>query len=172
MRNKRRKKHRKHREVDYEEFNKDIISRNKRETFNLDIKLRFKLCEDPNGDPLTPGMSENYVLPVLLPVIISHTESLVWVGPETEIKPKVIFITHHENYLGWFIKDIGGLTFESVSYESGSNDTAAHLALCVQWWTMKRQHSNCPTLLRQLWKWEKSIRSKLFIWTKWCWLYL
>lgn len=114
MRNKRRKKHRKHREVDYEEFNEDIISRNKRETFNLDIKLRFKLCEDPNGDPLTPGMSENYVLPVLLPVIISYTESLHWVGPESEIKPKVIFITHHENYLGWFIKDIGALTFESV----------------------------------------------------------
>ena len=62
MRNKRRKKHRKHREVDFnieQEFNEDIISRNKRETFNLDIKLRFKLCEDPNGDPLTPGMSEN-----------------------------------------------------------------------------------------------------------------
>ena len=61
MRNKRRKKHRKHREVDFnieQEFNEDIISRNKRETFNLDIKLRFKLCEDPNGDPLTPGMSE------------------------------------------------------------------------------------------------------------------
>ena len=76
MRNKRRKKHRKRREVDYEELNEDIISRNKRETFNLDIKLRFKLCEDPNGDPLTPGMSENYVLPVLLPVIISYTESL------------------------------------------------------------------------------------------------
>ena len=60
MRRKRRKKHRRHREVEEEEFQEDIFSRKRRETFNLDVKLRFKLCEDPNGDPLTPGTSEFY----------------------------------------------------------------------------------------------------------------
>ena len=60
MRRKRRKKHRRHREVEDEDFDENIRSRKRRETFNLDVKLRFKLCEDPNGDPLTPGMSELY----------------------------------------------------------------------------------------------------------------
>ena len=61
MRRKRRKKHRRHREVEEEKFHEDIFSRKRRETFNLDVKLRFKLCEDPNGDPLTPGTSEFYL---------------------------------------------------------------------------------------------------------------
>ena len=104
MRRKRRKKHRRHREVEDEDFDENIISRKRRETFNLDVKLRFKLCEDPNGDPLTPGMSELYfLLPVStsgfhfrfpLPVEIL-VESLL---SDPKINPKVIFITHHENY--------------------------------------------------------------------------
>ena len=68
MRRKRRKKHRRHREVEDEDFDENIISRKRRETFNLDVKLRFKLCEDRRGDPLTPGMSELYFL---LPVSTS-----------------------------------------------------------------------------------------------------
>ena len=71
MRRKRRRKHRKHREVDEdvdedvdEEIDDEIISRSRRETFNLDLKLRLKLCEDPSGEPLTPGTSD-LLLPVL-----------------------------------------------------------------------------------------------------------
>ena len=99
MRRKRRKKHRRHREVEDEDFDENILSRKRRETFNLDVKLRFKLCEDPNGDPLTPGMSElsNFRFPLPVEFLMESLFS------DPKINPKVIFITHHENYLGWFI---------------------------------------------------------------------
>ena len=63
-----------------------------------------------------------------LPVRLS-VESLFVVSPESKINPKVIFITHHENYLGQFIKNIGAqiqLTMWSFSlyYKLWKDDTA------------------------------------------------